>query len=201
MTPCRFRSTAVLVATAAAALVFDAGPAPSSPAGALRTASDAIEPSPAVAPAAEKGARARAGGRSTGLPLPRFASLRASKVNLRAGPGVRYPVEWVYQRQGLPVMIVAEFDAWRKVRDWRGTVGWIHRSMLTGKRTVVALGREVVLRRKPGPDTPPVARIEAGVVARVLACEDAWCRVEAGGLRGWARRRTLWGTLPGERID
>lgn len=145
--------------------------------------------------------RAAGGGvRRTGLPLPRFASLRATKVNLRAGPGVRYPVEWVYQRRGLPVMITAEFDAWRKVRDWHGTVGWIHRSMLTGKRTVIATGREVVLRRKPSADSPAVARAEAGVIARVLVCEADWCRIQAGGISGWGRRAALWGTLPEETI-
>ncbi len=138
--------------------------------------------------------------RRTGLPLPRFASLRAAKVNLRAGPGLRYPVEWVYKRRGLPVMITAEFDAWRKVRDWRGTVGWIHRSMLTGKRTVIATAREVVLRRKPSKDSPAVARAEAGVIARVLVCEADWCRVQAGGVRGWVRREALWGTLPEEKF-
>jgi SH3-like domain-containing protein len=136
----------------------------------------------------------------TGLPLPRFASLRAGKVNLRAGPGVRYPVEWVYQRRGLPVMITAEFDVWRKIRDWRGTVGWIHRSMLTGKRAVIITAREIVLRRKPAQDAPAVARAASGVIARVLSCEGAWCRIEAGGIRGWARRTQLWGTLKGEKI-
>jgi SH3-like domain-containing protein len=143
----------------------------------------------------------KAGGiRRTGLPLPRFASLRAAKVNLRAGPGVRYPVEWVYQRRGLPVMITAEFDAWRKIRDWRGTVGWIHRSMLTGKRTVIAIGRQVVLRREPSKGAAAVGRAEAGVVARVLACKGDWCRIEAGGIRGWGRRKALWGTLAQEKI-
>ncbi|MDX1485712.1 MAG: SH3 domain-containing protein [Alphaproteobacteria bacterium] len=145
---------------------------------------------------------ARPGGvRRTGLPLPRFASLRASKVNLRAGPGVRYPVEWVYQRRGLPVMITAEFDAWRRIRDWRGTVGWVHRAMLTGKRTVIAIGGDVVLRRAPSKASPAVARAQAGVIGRVLACDGAWCRIQAGGIKGWGQRRQFWGTLPKETIE
>jgi SH3-like domain-containing protein len=97
-------------------------------------------------------------------------------------------------------MITAEFDAWRKIRDWRGTVGWIHRSMLTGKRTVIATGRQVVLRRKPSKGAAAVGRAEAGVVARILACKGDWCRVEAGGIRGWGRRKALWGTLAQEKI-
>jgi SH3-like domain-containing protein len=145
--------------------------------------------------------RRQSGLRRTGLPLPRFASLRSSKVNLRAGPGVRYPVEWVYQRRGLPMKIIAEFDAWRKVRDWRGTVGWIHRAMLTGKRTVISIAPEVVLRRKPARSAPAVARTEAGVVSRILTCEADWCRIQAGGISGWGRRNALWGTLPAENIN
>ena len=58
------------------------------------------------------------GQRGSGLPLPRFVSLRSAEVNMRAGPSVRYPVEWVYRRAGLPVEVIAEFDTWRKVRDW-----------------------------------------------------------------------------------
>lgn len=153
---------------------------------------------------AASGGKARQGGgglRRTGLPLPRFASLRSPRVNLRAGPGVRYPVEWVYLRRGLPLMIVAEFDAWRKVRDWRGAVGWIHRSMLTGKRTVIAIASEVVLRRKPATDAPAVARTRAGVIARVITCQGDWCRIQAGGIRGWGRRSALWGTLAKEKIN
>ena len=183
-----------------AALLAAAGPARGVMPQALGISPDSAPPA-AIRPAASDGKAARGHGvKRTGLPLPRFASLRAAKVNLRAGPGVRYPVEWVYMRRGLPVKITAEFDTWRKIRDWRGTVGWIHRSMLTGKRTVIATARELVLRRKPSKDAAAVARVEAGVIARVLACEAGWCRLEASGIRGWGRRAALWGTLPEEKI-
>jgi SH3-like domain-containing protein len=113
---------------------------------------------------------------------------------------VRYPVEWVYQRRGLPVKITAEFEAWRKIRDWHGTVGWIHRAMLSGKRTVITTSQAVVLHRAPSKNSPAIARAEAGVIARVLSCEARWCRIEAGGIKGWGERRELWGTLGEEKI-
>jgi SH3-like domain-containing protein len=97
-------------------------------------------------------------------------------------------------------MITAEFNAWRKIRDWRGTVGWIHRSMLTGKRTVITTARELVLRARPSKNSAVVARAEAGVIARVLVCQADWCRIEVGGISGWGRRRGLWGILPEEKI-
>src|SRR5262245_5050819 len=72
--------------------------------------------------------------KGSGLPIPRFASLRSDEVNVRSGPGTRYPVEWVFKRKSMPVEIVAEYDIWRKIRDWQGASGWVHQSLLTGKR-------------------------------------------------------------------
>ena len=139
----------------------------------------------------------------TGLPLPRFVSLRADEVNMRTGPGRRYPVEWVYRRQGLPVEIIAEFDTWRRVRDWQGIDGWMHSSMLSGKRYVVVTGDARVLREESDPDSPPVARAEASVIGRLLECpeETPWCRVEIGGVRGWLRRGEFWGVYEHEAVE
>lgn len=76
-------------------------------------------------------------GSQTGLPLPRFASLRADKVYFRRGPGQRYPIEWVYHRRGLPVKIEREFDVWRLVEDSDGIKAWVHQATLVGQRTFV----------------------------------------------------------------
>ena len=107
----------------------------------------------------------RSGAETSGLPLPRFASLRAGEVNVRTGPGVQYPVDWVFQRQGLPVEVIAEYRTWRKIRDWQGTQGWVHQSLLAGKRTVIVIGGQRALHAKPEPDAKAVAQLEAGVVA------------------------------------
>jgi SH3-like domain-containing protein len=130
---------------------------------------------------------------ATDLPLPRYASLRADQVNLRTGPGVRYPVDWVFVRRDLPVEIVAEFDTWRKVRDWQGTEGWVHQSMLSGRRTVIVVNGTRALRARPQADAPLVARVEERVVGRLMRCEGGWCRVEFSGIRGWLPRGQFWG--------
>src|ERR1700745_1267941 len=75
-----------------------------------------------------------------GLPVPRFVTLRSDQVNVRTGPGERYPIEWVFTRKGMPVEILAEFDVWRKIRDWQGTEGWVHQRMVTGNRAVIVKG-------------------------------------------------------------
>lgn len=137
----------------------------------------------------------------TGLPLPRFASLRSSKVHLRTGPGVRYPVDWVLVFRNMPVEIVAEFENWRKIRDWQGTEGWVHRTMLSGTRTAIVTGGMHALRRDPDGAAPMVAQVEERVVGRVLECADDWCRMEIAKKRGWIRRDHVWGIYKAEKIN
>lgn len=134
----------------------------------------------------------------SGLPLPRFVSLRADEVNLRIGPGIRYPIDWVYRRRGLPVEVIDEFETWRRVRDHDGTTGWVHQSMLTGQRSVLILSEDQVLRSAPEPEAPGVARLEAGVIARLESCPAAWCQLKVEGYAGWLPREAVFGLYPSE---
>jgi SH3-like domain-containing protein len=134
--------------------------------------------------------------------VPRFVSLKAEKAYLRTGPGLRYPVEWVYTRRDMPVEVVAEFDAWRQVRDWKGTLGWMHSQVLSSKRSVIVTGETThPLRRDPAGDAEVVAKLEPGVIARLLECKPAWCRVEVSGFRGWLLRDEFWGVRDGEKVE
>jgi len=142
----------------------------------------------------------------SGLPLPRFVSLRAEEVNLRSGPGVRYPIDWVITKRDLPVEIIAEFDTWRKIRDHQGSDGWVHQTMLTGRRTVLVsgpAGTQRRLRRTDKDDAASVAVLEAGVIGRLLQCPrgSEFCRIEVEGYQGWLRRDEVWGIYRGEFID
>jgi len=144
---------------------------------------------------------AAAGTRAAEEKLPHFAALRATEVNLRTGPGERYPIAWVYHRKGLPVEVTARFDVWRKVRDSDGTEGWVHERMLSAERSIVVRGNEQTLRADPAPGAQPVARAEPGVVARLLECRAAWCRVETQGITGWLPESDVWGVAPGETVN
>lgn len=144
---------------------------------------------------------ARDGGKgegSSGLPLPRFVSIAGDEVNLRTGPGVRYPVAWVFVRRGLPVLVTLEFEHWRKIRDLDGAEGWVHQSLLSGKRHAVVTGEIRTLRREPRPDAAPVLRAEPGVIGRLLACEPGWCRLEIADIAGWLPKSELYGALKDE---
>jgi SH3-like domain-containing protein len=131
-------------------------------------------------------------------PIPRFVALKTGKVNVRTGPGSRYPVQWVLHRRYLPLLVIAEFETWRRVRDWEGATGWVHQSTLTGRRTMIVTGRRRVLRRRPAANAPAVAHLEPAVVGRLLACGRRWCRVQVKGYRGWLRRSAFWGVRKGE---
>ncbi len=134
-------------------------------------------------------------------PVPRFAALRSDEVNLRAGPGKQYPVDWVFTRRALPVEITADYGQWRKIRDVDGSEGWVHQSLLTGRRSVMITGEIRTLVREPEPGAAPVARAEPGVIARLLACRGVWCRIEIERHKGWLRRDHLWGVYAGEVIE
>tara|TARA_R110002167_G_scaffold45347_1_gene136394 strand:+ start:210 stop:737 length:528 start_codon:yes stop_codon:yes gene_type:complete len=138
---------------------------------------------------------------STGLPIPRFVSLKGDPVNLRAGPGVRYPVRWVYVRPGLPLMVTGEFEYWRRVRDPDGAEGWIHKSLLRGTRTAMLREGLHLLRSEPRADAPVAARAEAGVIAELAACKGGWCRLETEGAAGWVERGAIYGALPEEEFE
>ena len=132
--------------------------------------------------------------------LPRFASLRSDKVNLRAGPGVRYPISWIFVRQSLPIEILAEFELWRKIRSQSGTEGWVHKSLLSGRRSAVVTGKVRTLFRRAEGDVP-VLRAEPGVQGRLMACKGNWCKMKIGGTTGWLKRQHVWGTYRAENFD
>ncbi|MGH7002970.1 MAG: SH3 domain-containing protein [Alphaproteobacteria bacterium] len=139
--------------------------------------------------------------RAEGPVLPRFASLRHDSVHVRAGPGQDYPIRWTYQRKGMPVQIVREYDNWRFVRDFEGSEGWVHAGGLTRRRTVLVMGSIRVLRAEPQDGAKPVARLEPGVVARLENCERIWCRLTVQGHAGWLKQQEVWGVRPGERLE
>lgn len=160
-----------------------------------------VPPAAMVAPAV---AQAQATGPS-GLPLPRFVSLKSSRINVRRGPGQDYEIAFVYVRAGLPVEIVQEFENWRKIRDADGDEGWVFHSLLSGRRTALVAPWErdgtFALRAAADPEARPVAYLQPRVMADVAACEGTWCRLRGEGFDGWIEQERLWGVYPSEVIE
>lgn len=145
--------------------------------------------------------------RASGLPLPRFVSLKSERVNVRSGPTKDNDVSWVYTRVGLPVEIIAEYDNWSRIRDWEGAEGWVLHSLLSGRRTALisapakSVDDFVPLHASAEKQSDITARLQAGVLATVKRCNNNWCRITGQGFDGWIEQERLWGVYPGETVD
>jgi SH3-like domain-containing protein len=141
----------------------------------------------------------------TKLPLPRFASLKTDRVNLREGPSKDHATKWVYERAGLPVEITAEFEIWRKVRDSEGVEGWVLHSLLSGRRTALVTpnkkGENSKLYTRASASTDLAATLQSGVIVNIRNCDGAWCLVDGDGFKGYIEQEKLWGVYPDEKIQ
>jgi len=144
----------------------------------------------------------------SGLPLPRFVSLKADRVNVRRGPGFDHEIAWVFLRAGLPVEIIAEFDTWRRIRDSEGAEGWVLGSLLSGRRTALVApwlkgesAKTFPLRAEDDTDARVVSRVGPSVLVDIMSCGAQWCNVGTRGIRGWIRQDALWGVYPGETVE
>ncbi|MBA5778902.1 aspartyl-trna synthetase [Stappia sp. F7233] len=142
---------------------------------------------------------------SSGLPVPRFVSLKSDRVNVRKGPTQEHEVAWTFVRAGLPVEIVQEFDTWRRIRDWEGGEGWVFHSLLSGKRTGLVTPWEsearTPLRASADSDGRIVAELSPNVLVDVEKCDGGWCRVSGPGFNGWVDQTRLFGIYPDEKIE
>jgi len=150
-------------------------------------------------------AKAEPVGTVTGLPLPRYASLKTDRVNLREGPSKDHATVWVFQRAGLPVEITAEFEIWRKVRDSEGAEGWVLHSLLSGRRTALVApgkkGQAFSIYAKPISTGDVTASLQSGVIANVRSCDGSWCLIDGDGFKGYIQQTALWGVYPDEKVN
>lgn len=138
----------------------------------------------------------------SGLPLPRYVSLKSDRVNVREGPSKEHPTVWVYTHAGLPVEITAEFETWRKIRDWEGAEGWVLHSLLSGRRTaVVAPWKKQPQLLTADDHQETLAKLSPGVVGSVRSCDGKWCRISGKDFDGYIQQENLWGAYPGEKFE
>ena len=144
-------------------------------------------------------------GAASGLPVPRFVSLKPDRVTVRGGPTRDHEIAFVFTRSGLPVEITAESDNWRRIRDWEGAEGWVYHSLLSGRRTALVASKQpddlVPLYDKADPQSALVARLQPGVLASVKHCGGSWCHIFGAGFDGWIAQERLWGVYANEKID
>ncbi len=143
-------------------------------------------------------------GSVSGLPVPRFVSLKPSDTPMREGPSKDHRIKWVFKKEGVPVEIIAEFENWRRVRDSEGDDGWVFHSRLSGRRTAQINPKlkqaDIPLYARDSDSTQVVARLQPGVIGSVEQCSGKWCRLVGDGFDGWLQQERLWGVYPGERV-
>ena len=132
-------------------------------------------------------------GAVTNLPIPRYVSMKASSGRVRVGPSRSYRVLQKFVVRGVPLQIIGEYDQWRRVRAWDETGGWMHKSLLTGIRTVIVMHDQSPMRRRPNSDSRIKAIAEKGVIGQLGNCDPDWCRVDVGDRSGWIMKSCLWG--------
>jgi SH3-like domain-containing protein len=132
------------------------------------------------------------------LPIPRFASIKSNKVNARRGPLIKSPIEWVFVKKGEPIEIIAEYEQWRQIKDIKGDTGWVHSSVLSGKRSVVILGtKPVLLTKEDDIKSKIIANILPDVRCELKICKGGYCKIRCLAItkyyQGWVEQKYLWG--------
>lgn len=152
-------------------------------------------------------AQAREGGQGSGLPVPRFVSLKSDRVNVHSGPTRDHDITWTYMRAGLPVEITAEYDNWRRVRDWEGSEGWVYHSLLSGRRTGLVQANPktheeyIPIYASADATSAVTAKLQRGVLGKLKHCTGTWCRIIGEGFDGWVEQDRLWGVYPNEKVE
>ncbi len=132
-------------------------------------------------------------GKETGLDIPRYVSLKVSKANMRRGPSFEHKIDWVYKRKNLPIKIIGEFGHWRKVEDFEGQIGWMFKSLFSGKRYVIVTKEETLLRNKNNSEGLGKAFLKKNVIAKAIKCDLFWCFIDLQKHKGWVLKSDIWG--------
>ncbi len=124
---------------------------------------------------------------------PYWVSINRASAIMRRGPSTEMRAMWEYRRMGLPLRVIAVRDDWRQVQDPGGVVGWMHKRLLTNRRTAIVISAVQPMRTAARPDAPIAFRAEPGVVGRISDCAAGWCLFDVMGQSGWIAADGIWG--------
>ena len=137
-------------------------------------------------------------GQVTNLPIPRYVSLKTNEANARRGPSLSHKIDWIYKRQNMPLEIYAEYENWRRVRDFEGLGGWVHYTLLSGIRYVLIKNELLEMRLLPSTDAQVIAKVPQHNIATLDKCNKDWCRIIDDGYKGWVPKTGIWGVYENE---
>ena len=123
----------------------------------------------------------------------KFLSIKKNKTNVRYGPGLDYPIKYIYRKVNLPVKQIDKKENWRRVIFLDNNSGWIHSSQLKPSNSIVTI-EEKILFKKPSNFSKPLAKLEKGRLLVINKCEEDWCNITTSKFTGWVRIKNIWGS-------
>jgi len=123
----------------------------------------------------------------------KFLSLKKNKTNVRYGPGIDYPIKYIYRKVNLPVRQIDKKENWRRVLFLDNNSGWIHWSQLKPSNSIIVI-EEKILFKNPSNFSEPFARLEKGRLLVIKKCENYWCNVIVDDYTGWIKIKNVWGS-------
>ncbi len=139
-------------------------------------------------------------GKETGLEIPRYVSLKSNDANIRVGPSKKYPIEIKYTKKNYPLKVLEEYEEWRRVEDFKNNTGWIHKSLITGKRTGIILSDEKSVKLLNTLNGNVIGEIGKSNIVYLEKCKINWCLVSLGNFNGWMDKKYIWGVKQNEII-
>ena len=141
-------------------------------------------------------------GSQTGYKLPRFATLKSDKINLRVGSSKNYPIVLQYNVKNLPIEILDEYDNWREIIDIDGNHGWILGSLLTGKKyAIIKESKKKYSKLYSKPNGLEIGKIGNLNIVKVNTCLKKWCFIGHNKDKGWIKKKNIWGVYENELIN
>ena len=122
---------------------------------------------------------------------PKYASIKKEKAYSRHNASFDAPLEWIYQKKNLPILIIRERDNWREIRDIDGYISWMHVSMISNKRTFINREDQNLLKYKNNNIVNAI--VKKGVVGKIINCDEIFCKVKIKNYKGWVEKKYLWG--------
>ena len=123
----------------------------------------------------------------------KFLSLKKNKTNVRYGPGLDYPVKYIYRKINLPVKQIDKKEDWRRVIFLDNNSGWIHWSQLKPSNSIITI-EEKILFKKPSNFSEPLAKLEKGRMLVINRCVNDWCDITTSDYKGWVKIKNVWGS-------
>ena len=122
----------------------------------------------------------------------KFLSLKKNKTNVRYGPGLDYPVKYIYRKINLPVKQIDKKENWRRVIFLDNNSGWIHWSQLKPSNSIITIEKKILFN-KPSNFSEPIAKLEKGRLLVIKKCEGNWCNITTDKYKGWIKIKNVWG--------